>query len=230
MQLSVLIVGLCVSLSSAHFDITYPYWRGDSSLTQSAYPCGDVGQTNSANNRTAWPFDGGALVFTTNQSNAQTYVNLGLGNDVTRLNIVLVPPFNQTGSGTFCFPRIPIPADLNITAGTNASIQVIQLSATSGALYNCADITFEQDAPGIGSDVCFNTTGVGSAPFTYDDEIASCPTQRVSSTSTSTGTATGSSSTGTGSSTGKSDGAGLKISRSAVSVIAGMVIVTGLII
>ena len=71
---------------------------------------------------------------------AQTYVNLGIGKNVTRLNVALVTPFNQTGNGTFCFKHISIPDSIkpNITDGGDATLQVIQLSASGGALYNAS--------------------------------------------------------------------------------------------
>lgn len=102
------------------------------------YPCGGVDQSKSHTNRTAWPLDGGALVFNPSHDHAQTYVNMGLGNNVTRLNIPLVAAFNQTGKGVFCFPKLTIPADAraNITEGVNATIQIIQLGSTGSALYN----------------------------------------------------------------------------------------------
>jgi len=153
-----------VSTVSAHFSITYPYWRGNSFPTQWTYPCtstlcsslketflafvltggylgGGVNQSVSDTNRTAWPLDGGSLVFMPTHPNAQTFVNLGLGGNVTRLNITLVPTFNQTGNGTFCFKKLTLPSGLDIQEGTNASIQVIQLSENGGALYNVRRIT-----------------------------------------------------------------------------------------
>lgn len=39
---------------------------------------------------------------------ATTYVNLALGANATNFNISLVPGFNQTGPGVFCFKvRLP---------------------------------------------------------------------------------------------------------------------------
>ena len=68
---------------------------------------------------------------------AITYVNLGFGGpNTTVFNISLVNGFNQTGNGTFCLPKIQIPKDLDIKDGTNASIQVVQLSVMGSSLYN----------------------------------------------------------------------------------------------
>ncbi|RPA96190.1 hypothetical protein L873DRAFT_1829541 [Choiromyces venosus 120613-1] len=155
-----LLTAVSASTVSAHFAVIYPYWRGNSYPTQWTYPCGGVNQSISDTNRTAWPVDGGALVFTPTHDHAQTFVNLGMGNNVTRLNITIVPTFNQTGNGTFCFPKITLPKDLGIKAGDNASIQVIQLTVNGDALYNCADITLKADAVGPPEGIlsgCINT-------------------------------------------------------------------------
>jgi hypothetical protein len=69
---------------------------------------------------------------------AHTYVNLGLGNEVTGFNISLVEGFNQTGNGTFCWSKTgqAVFKSLNLSEGQNASIQVIQISHSGAALYN----------------------------------------------------------------------------------------------
>ncbi|RPA85514.1 hypothetical protein BJ508DRAFT_411927 [Ascobolus immersus RN42] len=155
------------TVASAHFSVDFPYWRGDSFATQWNYPCGGVDQTVSGNNRTLWPLEGGKVVFNPTHDHAQTFLNIGLGNNVTRFSVPLLPSFNQTGKGTFCFDTIQIPELIkaNITEGTNASLQIIQLSATGGALYNCMDITFSKDAKDPES--CSNSTDVGEAPFAF---------------------------------------------------------------
>ena len=81
---------------------------------------------------------------------AQTYINLGLGNNVTRFNITLMEPFNQTSNGTICLPHVTLPDDMmaSVKEGDLASIQIIQLSHTGGALYNVFPSLFPQ-FPGI---------------------------------------------------------------------------------
>ncbi|KAF2434149.1 hypothetical protein EJ08DRAFT_552224, partial [Tothia fuscella] len=153
------------SVASAHFSLTHPYWRGDSfaaGRSQWNWPC-SVSQENSTNNRTEWPLDGGQLVFKGSHPWAYTYVNLGVGNNVTSFNVTLQEGFNQTGNGTFCFPKLgqSAIAALNVTEGLNASIQVIQISHSGASLYNCADITFSSKAVALSQDVCKNSTGVG---------------------------------------------------------------------
>ncbi|QDS72473.1 hypothetical protein FKW77_009875 [Venturia effusa] len=129
------------SVASAHFRLYEPYWRGDSfaaNRSQWTYPCANVDQSNSSTNRTAWPLDGGSLRFGPGHTWAYTYVNMGLGNEVTAFNISLVEGFNQTGNGTFCWSKTgqSVLQGLNLTEGQNASIQIIQISHSGGALYN----------------------------------------------------------------------------------------------
>lgn len=101
-----------------------------------------MNQSVSHTNRTRWPLDGGSLVFEPTHTWAYTFVNLGLGGDnTTNFNISLVEGFNQTGNGTFCFPRLVLPAGLPVSDGTNASIQVVQVNERGSALYNVSTMS-----------------------------------------------------------------------------------------
>ncbi|PGH02318.1 hypothetical protein AJ79_07657 [Helicocarpus griseus UAMH5409] len=163
--MAALLIGLALllKLTSAHFSVEYPYWRGDSYSTQYTRPCGGVNVTN---NRTQWPLDGGSILFSPSHPWAITYINLGLGSDDTVIfNISLIENFNQTGNGTLCFPKVNIPPELGLTAGSHASIQVIQLSELGSALYNCADITFSENAELLSTDKCANSSGIGWEPL-----------------------------------------------------------------
>ena len=96
-----------------------------------------MNQSLSNTNRTQWPLKGGSVLLDVHHPWAITYVNLGLGGDNTTVfNISLVPGFNQTGNGTFCLPTVTLPTSLGIVNGTNASVQVIQISETGSSLYN----------------------------------------------------------------------------------------------
>lgn len=112
---------------------------------------GGINQTSSTDaNRTKWPLTGGAIAFEPSHPWAQTYVNLGLGAEIGRLNITLVEPFNQTSNGTFCFPHVTLPADLEVKEGDKATIQVIQLGESGSALYN---VSFLGERLGWGIDL-----------------------------------------------------------------------------
>jgi hypothetical protein len=65
------------------------------------------------------------------------FVNLGLGDNVTNFNYTLTPQFwNETGNGTLCIPKLPLPAGLTVSDGTTASLQVVTLGQSGSALYN----------------------------------------------------------------------------------------------
>jgi hypothetical protein len=59
---SLILLPALASLASAHYDLIFPEWRGDSfadDASQWIYPCANVTQESS--NRTLWPLDGGAV-------------------------------------------------------------------------------------------------------------------------------------------------------------------------
>ncbi|KAH8805875.1 hypothetical protein F5884DRAFT_638860, partial [Xylogone sp. PMI_703] len=154
------------ALTLAHFEIKYPEWRGDSFQTgasQYIYPCANVNQT-SLTNRTLWPLSGGSLNLDLHHPWTYVMVNLGLGTDYPVFNISLTPqPWNETGNGTLCLPRMQIPANAPVRDGQNASIQVVTFGQTGAALYNCADITFSSNATILSGDACQNSSNVVSS-------------------------------------------------------------------
>lgn len=109
-------------------------------LTPILSPGAGVNQSLSGTNRTVWPLTGGSLNLALHHpATPYIFVNLGLGSNVTtNFNISLIgapSPINETGNGTFCLPRIVIPAGL-VTDGMNASIQVVTIGERGSALYN----------------------------------------------------------------------------------------------
>ncbi|KAF3196871.1 hypothetical protein TWF106_004044 [Orbilia oligospora] len=143
----------------AHYSIEYPTWRADSfeePYNQWLRPCAGA---NTTRNRTVWPLDGGSIVLGLHHSFDYIFVNLGLGTEVASFNISLTPNFlNNTGNGTLCLPKVPIPAEIEIRDGQDASIQVVTVGKSGNALYNCADIRFSKDAQILSGDACMNTT------------------------------------------------------------------------
>ncbi|KAF2009741.1 hypothetical protein BU24DRAFT_358534 [Aaosphaeria arxii CBS 175.79] len=162
-----------MSVASAHFLVEYPYWRGDSfeeGASQWIFPCANISETEDVNNRTQWPATGGSIKLDVHHPWALTYVNLGIGTNVSAFNISLVSNFNQTGNGTFCLKETGkaklaaglAAAGLNASSvdGKQASLQIIQIASTGASLYNCADITFNATAALLADDECSNSTGV----------------------------------------------------------------------
>lgn len=96
--------------------------------------------------RTKWPTSGGSVMINGSHEFAFTYVNLGLGRNVTNFNISLVDNFNQTGAGALCLKdavKESLKAGLkksNISEesleGMDASLQVIQIGHSGSSLYN----------------------------------------------------------------------------------------------
>lgn len=105
-------------------------------------------------NRTKWPTTGGALAFIPIHPFGLTSINIAIGNDIDEhillnpYNVPMVPLFNQTGANsTFCIPKIKIPKKIqaDVKDGVNATIQLIQLTATNAALYGVRTCSLPQE-------------------------------------------------------------------------------------
>lgn len=125
-------------------------------------------------NRTKWPVKGGAVAFQpgwfTGHATAFIYINLGLGTIPINMSLVMVSgiqiigPTRNPYPGTFCLPQVPLPANVTVNVGDNATIQLIETAIHGAALYNCVDITFAEpeDVPEVNSSNCFNSTQITS--------------------------------------------------------------------
>ncbi|OAP62783.1 hypothetical protein AYL99_02010 [Fonsecaea erecta] len=193
MQPAVLFVGITtlVSLVSAHTQIWYPQWRADSfdlPFSQRIYPCAGISD-NSTTPRTEWPLTGGSLNVTLHDAAAYIFINLGFGVNSSDFNITLFSaPLNETGPGNLCFPKLTLPPGLPIEEGTQASIQFATAGHNGEGLYNCADITFTNNATLLPADQCQNsstvsvtTLGSCSSPATNSSPASSSTTASSSS-------------------------------------------------
>ncbi|PVI01043.1 hypothetical protein DM02DRAFT_525848 [Periconia macrospinosa] len=173
-------------VASAHYRVLAPAWRANSLTTPGAsqwvYPCANVTELSATNSsRTQWPLTGGSLKINGSHEYALTYVNLGLGTNVSDFDIPLLHDFNQTGAGVFCLKDAVRDAlkkgfeANNVTEkdrdGLHATLQFVQISHGGGALYNCADITFSSSAQLLADDQCQNATGVGGE-FLHSSAVA----------------------------------------------------------
>lgn len=121
-------------------------------------------------NRTLWPIKGGAVAIQPGwfqgHKTAFIYVNLGLGTIPPNMSHPMVPPFQVVGPtnfaypGTLCLPQVPLPANISVNVGDNATIQVVETAVHGAALYSCVDITFAnpEDVPEVNASNCFNST------------------------------------------------------------------------
>jgi len=193
MRSSIFALAASSGLVSAHFQLDYPAARGFDEDILGTFPCG--GQDTVSSNRTTWPISNGSIALTMGHIDANVEVLIGLGNDVrSEFNTILRPTFEETGLGAFCMTGITIPDSLNITDGTNATIQVITNGDPNGGLYNCADITFSSTAPAPASGVCTNNTGVTASTTTIDlnansSTVSGSTTSSSASSTATTGTA-----------------------------------------
>jgi hypothetical protein len=125
-------------------------------------------------NRTKWPLKGGAVAFQPGwfqgHGSAFIYINLGLGTNPPNMSNVMlsgvqiIGPSKDPYPGTFCFPQVPLPANLTVNVGDNATIQLIETAVHGAALYNCVDITFAEpeDVPEVNASNCFNSSQITS--------------------------------------------------------------------
>ncbi|CAI6331915.1 unnamed protein product [Periconia digitata] len=174
-------------LASAHYRVLAPAWRANSLSTPGAsqwvWPCANVSELSASNTtgRTEWPLTGGSIKINGSHEYALTYVNLGLGTNVSDFDIPLLHDFNQTGAGVLCLKdavRDAMKKGLeanNVTEdeldGMKGSLQIVQIAHGGGALYNCADLTFSRSAKLLEDSDCQNATGVGGE-FLHSSAIA----------------------------------------------------------
>jgi len=133
------------------------------------YPCGGM---PTSTNRTKWPVSGGAIAIQPGwfqgHATAFIYMNLGLGTVPPNMSHVMVPPFQIVGPsaqpypGTICLPQVPLPVNVTVKVGDNATIQVIETAVHGAALYNCVDITFAEphDVPEVNQSNCLNSSDI----------------------------------------------------------------------
>ncbi|OAP65176.1 hypothetical protein AYL99_01148 [Fonsecaea erecta] len=224
MEIFIVALLAAAKMASAHFELQYPIWRGDSFLppaSQYIFPCANVNTTAESDaNRTMWPLDGGSLVIDFHHPWTYVAFNLGFGSDIATFNISLNPMLlNETGNGTICIPKWTLPADLGIVDGMDASLQVITIGDSGTALYNCADIRFSANATTLSGDQCQNSTGVDIYPLVQQQANGST----TQATATVTVTATPSATTTT-------TNAGGKLSVQPLAGLAGISIASALVV
>jgi hypothetical protein len=161
------VFALCAlaSLTAAHFNLEYPPARGFDEDKLVNFPCGTFNTPSP--NRTIWPLSGGSIALKMGHVDTNIQVLLGFGNNPgDAFNTVLRQTFQEIGLGDFCMTGFSLPEGVNVTAGSNATIQVITNGDPDGGLYNCADITFASSVPELAAGTCTNGTGVSTSAGT----------------------------------------------------------------
>ncbi|KOS45231.1 hypothetical protein ACN38_g3874 [Penicillium nordicum] len=157
--------GLGVAYDVKNGSYIYPYGM------EWIYPCGGMPRST---NRTKWPVSGGAVAFQPGwfpgHATALIYVNLGFGEIPENMSHPVVPPFQIVGPtnnpypGTVCLPQVPLPANISVSPGDYATIQLVETAKHGAALFNCVDIEFAEDGDAsveaVTRDNCFNSSDI----------------------------------------------------------------------
>ncbi|KAE8377232.1 hypothetical protein BDV26DRAFT_219188 [Aspergillus bertholletiae] len=156
-------LGVAMSSNGTNNSLVYPYGQ------QWIYPCGGM---PTSTNRTKWPVGGGAVSFQPGwfqgHATAFIYINLGLGTVPENMSHPMISPFqingpsNEPYPGTVCLPQVPLPANISVSPGDHATIQLVETAKHGAALYNCVDIEFAEpeDVAEVTRDNCFNSTHI----------------------------------------------------------------------
>ena len=128
-------------LTTAHFQLVFPPSRGTADEGQATYPCGGYTQTQ---NRTSVPLTSIPISLELGHTKNLITVVLAIGNNVgSNFNTIISPTVQEYGPGNLCWSEgaILLPSDLNLTEGTNGTVQVITNSRDGGGLYNVSPPT-----------------------------------------------------------------------------------------
>lgn len=125
----------------------------------SSLTCSPGGGLPTSTNRTKWPVSGGAVGvqpgWFAGHSTALMYINLGLGTEPLNMSHVMIPvfqingPTNEEYGGEFCFPQVPLPANISVNIGDNATIQVVEAAKHGAALYSVSEDNREWFQEGV---------------------------------------------------------------------------------
>ena len=123
-----------LAVTSAHFQLNFPKARGFSEDSESTFPCG--GFNNVQQQRTNFPISGGPIQvnFEHAQTNIAVYMAIG-DSPGSSFNIVAKQQLMVQGLGGFCLGSVSVPAGMNVSEGTTATIQVVTNNEDGGGLY-----------------------------------------------------------------------------------------------
>ncbi|OJD35295.1 gpi anchored protein [Diplodia corticola] len=204
------------ALTTAHFTLEWPPSRGFDDDKEPSFPCG--GFDNVSNNRTAFPLRGAAPIqLKMGHTEANVQVLLAVGNDPgSAFDVVLRQTFRERGPDMFCVGGVEVPAGANLTAGMNATIQVVTNGDPEGGLYQCADVTLTDEM--LSTDAydahCTNSSGVTAQAISNPrnaNETSESSGDSSSSTTSSSASGTAASSASGASSTASAGAAAANV-------------------
>lgn len=120
-------------LATAHFVLNWPTGRGFDDANAPNFPCGGFDSVKTP--RTEFPMSGGPIQLEMHHTQTNVAVYMALGDNPGSFSIVLRNQFAEQGPNNFCIGMVSIPEGMNITAGTNATIQVVSNGDPDGGLY-----------------------------------------------------------------------------------------------
>ncbi|EAT85315.1 hypothetical protein HBI56_072260 [Parastagonospora nodorum] len=182
-----------IPASLAHFTLDWPKARGFDDDKEPDFPCGGFNDVSSQ--RADFPISGGPIQLNMGHEQTNVAVYLAIGdNPGNAFNVVMRQQFVVTGLGDFCMGQLSVPAGVNVTDGTKATIQVVSNAHGEGGLYQCSDVTFRSNSLSQ-SDYdshCKNNTGIAVS----QQGMSGNPNGTSSGTPSSSGSAAASSPTG----------------------------------
>ena len=133
MKLSISLCCSLLPLALAHFELVYPTERDANSDDQGEFPCS--GADSPSEERTDWSLQGDRIELELGHARAYLQVLLAIGNDPgSNFNVELLPTVLQEGMGTLCLDNLQVPEGVDVSDGTNATIQIAMDGETG--LYN----------------------------------------------------------------------------------------------
>ncbi|KAG2116958.1 hypothetical protein DEU56DRAFT_718277, partial [Suillus clintonianus] len=166
--------------AQAHFQLQYPIPRGP--FVQDSEPTFCDGYTDAVNNRTVFPLSNGIINMNSEHplwtagviiSTDQNPNNFSDFNSSSGYQTV-VPFFQQSGEGLYCFSIDLAAAATNVSGikdGANVTIQVL-FDGGDGTLYQCADLTLSASMTVPPSNASSGCTNVSSSTTTSTSSSA----------------------------------------------------------
>ncbi|KAG1757901.1 hypothetical protein EDB19DRAFT_1659702 [Suillus lakei] len=181
---SIAIAAVLSTAVRAHFQMQYPIPRGP--FVEDSEPSFCDGYTDAVDNRTVFPlsngiinmnsehplWSAGVIVSTDQDPNTFSDFNSSSGYQI------VVPFFQQSGEGLYCFSIDLAAAAVNesgIKDGANVTIQVV-FNGGDGELYQCADLTLSANMtvpPANASSGCTNVSSTTSSGVGKGVEVGS---------------------------------------------------------
>ncbi|KAJ7495623.1 hypothetical protein FB451DRAFT_1020199 [Mycena latifolia] len=159
---SLLFASSFIALANAHFQLQFPLPRGP--FVEDAEPTFCDGYDSSVSNRTVFPFTGGFWSINSEHTSWTAGVSVSTKANPTNFSdfTTVIPFFQDTGAGIFCFDLDFSKTNASLTDGQNVTLEII-FDGSDGQLYQCADLTMSSTAKIDSSISCKNSSSSASS-------------------------------------------------------------------